>query len=124
MKKIIFLCFILFVFFNKTTAQNETDTIPVRVIFYMPGITATQLINIKTTVTEIAEVTDALFISGAHECLILDIDAGAGNDINYYSDLIKRFTPSYNVANLKIKDPSSFDEILVTSDLAIMNILK
>ena len=57
----------------------------------MPGITATQLNNIKITITELAEVTDALFISGGHDCLILDIDATLGNDINYYSDLIKRF---------------------------------
>ena len=126
MKKLIIFCFIFFlsVCCNKANAQSETDTIPVRAIFYMPGITSTQLNNIKTTVTELAEVTDALFISGGHDCLILDIDATLGNDINYYSDLIKRFTPSYNVVNLRIKDPLSFNEIFTNSLQTNMNILK
>lgn len=124
MRKIIFLYFVLFAFFFKGNAQSETDSIPERVIFYMPGITPSQLINIKSTVTELAEVTDALFIAGPHECLILDIDTALGNDINYYSDLIKRFTPSYSVANLKVKDPSAFNEIFTKSDQNIMNILK
>jgi hypothetical protein len=126
MKNLIITCFVLFLSasINKINAQAETDTIPVRVIFYMPGITAIQLNDIKNTVVDIAEVTDALFISGTHNCLILDIDTSLGNDINYYYDLIKRFSPSYPVANLRIKDPSAFNEIFTNSPQSNMNILK
>lgn len=126
MKKLTLLFFILLFsgFYSTTKAQSETDTIPVRAILYMPGITATQLNNIKITITELAEVTDALFISGGHDCLILDIDATLGNDINYYSDLIKRFTPNYSVVNLRIKDPLAFNEIFTNSPQSNMNFLK
>lgn len=113
-------------FLNLTTkAQtSERDSVSSRVILYMPGITVPQLNSVKLTFSTIPEITEASFIGGQHNCLIVNIDKAAGNNIVFNYDLLKRLSVSYSYKDIRIKESSSFEEIMKTTGADIINFIK
>lgn len=100
------------------------DTLHSRSVMVFKGITSGQLDSVKTILTDIPEVTDALFVSGVHECIIFDINLNLGNTVTSYYDLAKRLHAAFTMDNVRIKNPDAATEIIQNSGANLFNVLK
>lgn len=103
---------------------SDRDAIGSRAILYMPGVTIQQINKIKTTFSSIPEISEATFIGGQHQVLIVNLEPIQGQGVVYYSDLIKRLSTCYNAKDILIKEPIAFDEIMKTTGADIINFIK
>lgn len=112
---------------NQMSGQDVTsfeDTLHTRSVMVFKGITSGQLNSVKTILADIPEVTDALFLSGVHECIIFDINLNLGNTVTTYYDLAKRLHTAFAMDNIRIKNPDAAQEIIQNSGANLFNVLK
>lgn len=127
LKKICLTIIFLTALFYQGKSQNGeaiNDTLPSRVILVLENISTQKLDDLKNILIDIPEITDALFVSNTHQCLIADVDLNAGNEITSYHDLMKRIHKAYPYRDIKIKSPEAFDDIFKSTGNNQMNVLK
>lgn len=108
------ICMIVFLTSAKISFCQEpliTDKIDDKVVIGFPGVSSSQLNQIKADFLNYDQITDAKFLIGNHNCMLITFDL-TKNDFTVYAELLKVISSVYNTDQCYFKIKAAYGEII------------
>ena len=122
MRYIILICMSVFVMKAKAQAYpdiQETDSLPNRIIFYLPTADNDKLNLIKNEFIKYPQIQSAVYYYGTHNALLIELADAVNPKFFTYADIMKQIAYGIDYSDIKIKTPAVFDVISSETELSI-----
>ena len=91
---------------------QETDSLPKRVVFYLPTADNAKLNVIKNEFIKYAQIESAVYVYQNHKALLIEFATVASPKFYTYADIKKQIAQGVSHEEIFIKTPLAFDEII------------
>lgn len=110
---LISISFLAFKFKAQTNADiQETDSLPKRVVFYLPTADNAKLNVIKNEFIKYAQIESAVYVYQNHKALLIEFATVASPKFYTYADIKKQIAQGVPNDEIYIKTPLAFEEII------------
>lgn len=109
----IFLCFGSWQLKSQSYADIlETDSLPSRVVFYLPTADSEKLNLIKTEFAKFPQIENAVYVFGTHHALLIQFAAVPSPKFYTYADVKKQIAHGIAHDEIYMKTPTVYEGIL------------
>lgn len=90
----------------------ETDSLPLRVVFYLPTADNDKLNLIKNELVKYPQIQSAVYYTGTHQALLIEFADVASPRFFIYADIKKQIAHGINHEEIFMKTPTVYNLIM------------